>query len=163
MGMAALGSGKTVYSVGYNVDMLSVAPNAALTSPQNNWGVHYLPYIKARLEGTEMPSEVSKGYADDGVMISPLGPSCAAGTQEAVDKAIAGLKDGSIQVFDTKNFTVGGETLTTFPVMGDSDGDWVPETNLGEAIENGAFIESKLRSAPYFSLRIDGITELNNN
>ena len=31
---------------------------------------------------------------------------------------------------------------------------------LGEAIENGIFYESKLRSAPYFGLRIDGITEL---
>ena len=33
----------------------------------------------------------------------------------------------------------------------------------GEAIVDGAFQESVLRSAPYFSLRIDGITELNNN
>ena len=31
------------------------------------------------------------------------------------------------------------------------------------AAEDGAFQESVLRSAPYFSLRIDGITELNNN
>ena len=33
----------------------------------------------------------------------------------------------------------------------------------GEAIVDGAFQESVLRSAPYFALRIDGITELNNN
>ena len=32
---AALDGGKTAYSVGYNVDMLSVAPAAALTSAQN--------------------------------------------------------------------------------------------------------------------------------
>ena len=31
----ALGKSKVVYSVGYNVDMLSMAPNAALTSPTN--------------------------------------------------------------------------------------------------------------------------------
>ncbi len=157
---AAQDGGKTVFSVGYNVDMLAVAPTAALTSPQNNWGVHYLPYIKARMEGTEMPAEVSLGYADDGVMISPLGPSCAAGTQEAVDAAIAGLKDGSVQVFDCSKFTVGGETVTTFLAL-DTDGDWVGDT--GEAIENGIFVESKLRSAPYFSLIVDGVTELNNN
>ena len=34
----ALEGGSTVYSVGYNVDMLNVAPKAALTSAQNNWG-----------------------------------------------------------------------------------------------------------------------------
>ena len=43
----------------------------------------------------------------------------------------------------------------------DTNGDFVADS--GEAIENGAFVESVLRSAPYFSLRIDGITELNNN
>ena len=36
-------------------------------------------------------------------------------------------------------------------------------STTGEAIVDGAFQESVLRSAPYFSLRIDGITELNNN
>jgi len=33
--------------------------------------------------------------------------------------------------------------------------------DVGEAIVDGVFQESVLRSAPYFSLRIDGITELN--
>ena len=36
-------------------------------------------------------------------------------------------------------------------------GDYKGET---EAIKNGAFAESSDRSAPYFDLRIDGITEL---
>ena len=35
--------------------------------------------------------------------------------------------------------------------------------HTAKAIVDGAFQESVLRSAPYFSLRIDGITELNNN
>ena len=34
-------AGETVFSVGYNIDMLSVAPDVALTSPQNNWGSYY--------------------------------------------------------------------------------------------------------------------------
>ena len=37
------------------------------------------------------------------------------------------------------------------------------DIDTGEAIVDGAFQESVPRSAPYFSLRIDGITELNNN
>ena len=36
-------------------------------------------------------------------------------------------------------------------------GDYVGET---EVISNGVFQESKFRSAPYFDLRIDGITEI---
>lgn len=41
----------------------------------------------------------------------------------------------------------------------DSDGDWVNDTN--EGIVDGYYHESEYISAPSFSLRIDGITELN--
>ena len=34
--------------------------------------------------------------------------------------------------------------------------------NGAETITDGVFHESVIRSAPYFDLRIDGITELNN-
>jgi len=53
---------------------------------------------------------------------------------------------------------VGGETVTSYLAI-DTDGDWAGDT--GEAISDGVFHESTLRSAPYFGLRIDGITELN--
>ena len=43
----------------------------------------------------------------------------------------------------------------------DSEGDFV--NDYGEGIVDGAFRECVLRSAPCFALRIDGITELNNN
>ena len=152
--------GKICYSVGYNIDMLSVAPTAALTSAQNNWAVLYQHMLEKFLAGEEVPTDFACGAADGAVMISALGESCAEGTQEAVDAAWAGIKDGSLKVFDTSTFTVGGETVTTAFGL-DTDGDWVNDT--GEAIVDGAFQESVLRSAPYFALRIDGITELNNN
>ncbi len=153
-------SGKEVYSVGYNIDMLSVAPTAALTSAQNNWSVLYKATLEKLIAGEEIPTDFATGAKDGAVMISALGESCAEGTQEAVDAAWAGIKDGSLKVFDTSTFTVGGETVTTAFGL-DTDGDWVNDT--GEAIVDGAFQESVLRSAPYFALRIDGITELNNN
>jgi len=155
---AILDSGKVAYSVGYNIDMLSVAPTAALTSAQNNWVALYTPTLNRMITGETMPSDLALGYSDNAVMISALGPSCAAGTAEKVAEVIAALKDGSLQVFDTKNFTVGGETITTYAWL-DTDGDWIGDS--GEAIENGIFMESVFRSAPYFALRIDGITELN--
>ena len=156
----ALEKGTVAYSVGYNIDMLSVAPDAALTSAQNNWSVLYKQMLEKFMAGEEVPTDFACGYADGAVMISALGSSCAEGTQEAVDAAWAGIKDGSLKVFDTSKFTVGGETVTTAFGL-DTDGDWVNDT--GEAIVDGAFQESVLRSAPYFALRIDGITELNNN
>lgn len=156
---AAKDSGKVVYSVGYNIDMLAVAPTAALTSAQNRWAALYTPTVEKAMKGEKIPKDYSVGYANDAVQISPLGPEVAEGTQEAVDKAIAGIKDGTLNIFDTANFTVGGEKITSFLAL-DTNGDWVGDE--GEAIENGIFMESKLVSAPYFSLRIDGITELTN-
>ncbi len=155
---ALLDSGTTVYCVGYNVDMLSVAPTAALTSCQNDWSVYYTYVMNSLLNGEEIATDWAKGYDEGAVMISPLGESCAEGTAEKVAEVEAGLKDGSLKVFDINSFTVGGQTITSTPAL-DTDGDFVPDS--GEAIVDGAFAESTLRSAPYFGLRIDGITELN--
>ncbi len=148
-------SGKVVYSVGYNIDMLEAAPTAALTSAQNNWAVLYKATLEKFIAGEEIPYDYATGIKDDAVMISKLGPECAAGTQEAVDAAWKGIKDGSLNVFDCANFTVGGATLDSYT---DSYG-----MNGAECIQGGVFVESVIRSAPYFDLRIDGITELNNN
>ena len=168
---AAVDAGTVAYSVGYNIDMLSVAPTAALTSAQNNWSVLYQHMLEKLIAGEEVPADFACGYADGAVMISTLGESCAEGTQEAVDAAWAGIKDGSLKVFDTSKFTCQPSTDGSYEVDADghvtsafgldTNGDWV--NDAGEAIEDGAFVESVLRSAPYFSLRIDGITELNNN
>ena len=164
-------AGSVVYSVGYNIDMLEVAPTAALTSSQNNWSVLYRDTLEKFIAGEEVPVDYAVGITEDAVMISDLGPECAEGTQEAVDAAWAGIKDGSLKVFDTSKFTCQPSTDGSYQVDADghvtsafgldSDGDFVNDT--GEAIVDGAFQESVLRSAPYFSLRIDGITELNNN
>jgi basic membrane protein A len=153
----ALDAGSAVYCVGYNIDMLSVAPTAALTSAQNNWGVYYTYAFNCALTGADILTDWSEGYATGANMISALGESCAEGTAEKVAEVEAAIIDGSLNIFDCSTFTVGGETVTTYLAI-DTDGDWVGDT--GEAITDGIFYESTLRSAPYFGLRIDGITEL---
>lgn len=162
---AALEDGKTAYSVGYNVDMLSVAPKAALTSSTNLWEVYYEYAFNCLLNGEEIETNWAGGYNEGAVAITPLGESCAEGTQEKVDEVIAGIKDGSVKVFDTAAFTVDGETVTTHEfdssIIDFATGDVVLKGEKYETIEDGAFVESKFRSAPYFDLRIDGITELN--
>ena len=155
---AELEAGTVCYAIGYNVDMLNVAPDAALTSSQNNWSVFYGYAFECILNDEPIPTDYSVGYADDGVMISELGASCAEGTAEKVAEVEAAIADGSLQIFDTANYTVGGETVESYIAL-DSDGDFVPDT--GEAIVDGVFVESVLMSAPYFALNIDGITLLN--
>lgn len=164
---AAVDGGKVAYSVGYNIDMLSVAPTAALTSAQNNWSVLYKATLEKFMAGEEVPADYSTGIKDDAVMISTLGESCAEGTQEAVDAAWASIKDGSLKVFDTSKFTVGGKTVDSyevnFSIIDFGTGATIYEGPTENVIADGAFQESVYRSAPYFDLRVDGITELNNN
>jgi basic membrane protein A len=161
---AALKNGKVAYSVGYNVDMLSVAPTAALTSAQNNWSKLYTDILKAFMAGEELKHDYTGGYAEDAVMISTLGNSCAAGTKEKVDEVIAAIKAGTLHPFDAKTFTVGGAEVTTSPFdFSTMNADFTAVQYQGETIEcikDGYFHESEFRSAPYFALRIDGITEL---
>ena len=156
---AAYEAGKTVYCVGYNISMLAVAPDAALTSASNNWSVFYTEALRCMLDGEEIPTDWSEGYATGANYITELGDNCAEGTAEKVAEVEAAIADGSLNVFDCSTFTVGGETVESFLAL-DTDGDWVGDT--GEAIIDGVFYESNtdLRSAPYFSLAIDGITQL---
>lgn len=154
---AAYESGSTVYCVGYNIDMLTSAPDTALTSAQNNWSVIYRETLESYLSGAGIPTDFAAGYADGAVQISALGPACADGTEEKVAEVEAALTDGSLQVFDVSAFTIDGVNPTS--ILIDMDLDYVGET---EGVVDGVFQESVLRSAPGFEARIDGITELNN-
>ena len=146
------GTYPNVYSVGYNIDMLNVAPDVALTSPQNNWGAYYTYAIKTAMEGKEMQQDWCYGYIDEAVQISQLGTACAEGTQEAVAAVIDKIKNGELHVFDCSTFTVNGEHLTSYDKSYGFDGV--------ELIWDGYFHESEVISAPLFDIRIDGITEL---
>ncbi len=154
---AAHEKGENVFSVGYNIDMLSVAPDVALTSSQNVWGVLYTELIQLAMDGGTLEKDYTGGYAEGAVKISDLGPACAEGTADKVAETEAAIKDGSLHIFDTSTFTVGGQPVTS-AFATDTDGDFTPDAD--EAIIDGYYHESYFQSAPSFSLRIDGITEL---
>ena len=140
--------------VGYNVDMTSVAPNAALTSATINWGPYYTYAVQCVIDGTEIDIDWCQGYADDAVGISSLNEDvCAAGTADKVDETVAAIKDGSLKVFDTATFSIGGESIEDLIAAG---GDYAMYVDY---VSDGYFHESELISAPAFDLRIDGITE----
>lgn len=164
-------NGTLAFSVGYNMSMLDVAPTVSLTSPTTDWAVYYKALFEAEINGTEVPQDFAAGYEVDGVYITELGPNVAEGTAEKVAEVEAALKDGSLKVFDTSTFTVNGETLTTASVdLSYMDYSTMTPIYQGETVEciktdeaTGItyFDESTYRAAPYFSIIIDGITELN--
>ena len=158
-----LADGKICYSVGYNIDMLPTAPNAALTSPCNHWDVYYKYAMNAAMKGEEIKTDWAEGYETGAVGITELGASCAAGTAEKVAEVEAALKNGTLKVFDTSTFTVNGAKLESYPVdLSFIDFSTMTTIYQGETVEpvvNGEFEESTFRSAPYFTVRIDDIIE----
>lgn len=154
----AWNNGKVAYCVGYNVSMLDVAPNSALTSATNVWSVYYKYAFATAINGGDIASNWSAGYKEGAVKITDLGPNCAEGTQAKVDEVIGKLKSGELNVFDTSKFTVEGKTIT-WAYATDSDGDFAYDKN--NVVADGYFHESYVQSAPAFNLKIDGIRWLN--
>ena len=154
----AFNAGKVAYCVGYNVSMLNVAPNSALTSATNVWSAYYKYAFATAINGGDIASNWSAGYKEGAVKITELGSACAEGTQAKVDEVIAKLKSGELNVFDTSKFTVGGKKIT-WAFATDSDGDFAYDRN--NVVADGYFHESYVQSAPAFNLRIDGINWLN--
>lgn len=139
--------------VGYNVDMTSVAPDAALTSPTNNWGVYYTYAVQCVLDGKAIDTDWCKGFSEDAVRITPVNEAVAAEETDAkVEEVEAALKDGSLHVFDTSTFTVNGSSLEDLIAEG---GDYA---KYADYVSDGYYHESELASAPSFDIIIDGIT-----
>ena len=145
-----------VPNVAYNISTIPIAPNTALISSAISWEPYFTLMIESAMNGEEIPTDYCATIEEGGVILTELNTACAAeGTQEAIDAAMEQLLSGELHVFDTANFTVGGETLTSYMADVDTDADFTPDT---EAISDGYFHESEYRSAPYFDLDIDGIT-----
>ena len=147
-----------VPNVSYNGSTQSVGPNTYIISSRIDWAPYYEYAIQAVIDGTAIDTDWTGTLATGSVVLTELNTNVAAeGTQEAIDQAIKDLEAGTLHVFDTANFTVGGETLTSYQADVDTDPAYTPDT---EVIADGYFHESEKRSAPYFDLRIDGITLL---
>ena len=149
-----------VPNVSYNGSTAAACPETFLISSRINW-VPYFKYMISQVQAGK-PIDVDwTGTLETGsVMLTELGKNVAAGTQEKLDEVLTGLKNGTINVFDTANFTVSGNKLTSYMADVDTDEAFTKDT---EVIENGIFMESKFRSGPYFDVEIDGINLLDRN
>ena len=144
-----------VPNVSYNGSTISVGPKTYIISSKIDW-TPYLEYaIKATMDGEKIDTDWTGTIATKSVALTDLNADVAAkGTQEKIDEIKKGLEDGSIHVFSTDAFTVGGKKLDSYKADVDTDKDFTPDT---EVIADGYFHESEYRSAPYFDPRIDGI------
>ena len=148
-----------VPNVSYNGSTYETCSETFLVSSAINWAPYYNYIIKCANTGAAIDADWTGGIAEGSVVLTGINQDVAAeGTVAAVQAAVAKFKDGTLNVFDTANWTKDGAKLTSYKADVDTDAAFQADT---EVIEGGVFYESKHRSAPYFDLRIDGISLLN--
>ena len=151
-----------VPNVSYNGSTYSAGETTFIVSSAINWAPYFQYIIETVVKGEAIAPDWCGTIATNSVVLSGVNQDVAAeGTIEKINEAIKALEAGTLHVFDTASFTVEGKTLTEY--LADVDGDYTGETNV---IHDGYFDESNavdFRSAPYFDIIIDGVTNLNTN
>ena len=154
-----------VPNVTYNGSTVSKCPNTYVVSSKIDWTPYFEYMIKQTVAGQKIATDWTGTITTGSVKLNTIGKKApASGTQKKIDEVKAKLLDGSLKVFDCSTFTVGGKTLTEYLADVDDMGDFVPETNVIKTVNGVTYFDesgSEFRSAPYFDLRIDGITEIN--
>ncbi len=148
-----------VPDVSYNGSTVEACPNTFIVSSRIDWAPYFEYAIKAAAAGEAIDADWTGTIETGSVVLTEVNEKAAAeGTQAKIDEVKAELEAGTLHVFDTAAFTVGGETLSSYLADVDTDAAYEGDT---EVIADGYFHESEYRSAPYFDLRIDGISLLN--
>ena len=149
---------KGVPNVSYNGSTQEACPNTYIVSSKINWQPYYEYAIKAAQDGEAIDADWTGTLETGSVELTDINEDVAAkGTADAIKEIKAKLESGELKVFDITKFTVDGKAVDSYMADVDTDADYTPDT---EVIKDGAFLESTFRSAPYFDLKIDGITLL---
>ncbi len=170
---------KSVPNVSYNGSTESRCPNTFVVSSKINWQPYFqycFQQIKAgKSIDTDWTGELGSTLYNGSVALTELGKKApVSGTEDKLNTVAAGLRDGSIKVFDTSSFTVSGDNvtasmkvdadghITSYKADVDTDAAYTGDTEVIETKGGKTyFAESEKRSAPYFDVKIDGITMLN--
>ena len=145
-------------NVSYNGSTVSACPNTFIVSSRINWAPYYEYVVNCYLNGEEIGADWTGTIATGSVVLTDVNEkAAAAGTADKIAEVTKALEDGSLHVFDTSTFTVEGKPVTSFMADVDTDAAYTPDT---EAVKDGYIHESEYRSAPYFTLQIDGINLL---
>ena len=153
-----------VPNVSYNGSTEASCPDTFIVSSKINWQPYFEMMIDNALKGTAITQDYVGTIADGSVQLTALGAAAAEGTAAKLEEVKTALANGSLKVFDTSKFTVGGQPLAdNHKPLAATDGAFVDGTVIIKTTEGGVryFSESDYRSAPYFDVTIDGITLLN--
>ena len=147
MGAPGACEAEGIPNVSYNGSTYDACPETFIVSSAINWAPYYMYITKCFATGADIQANWCGGIKEGSVVLTGINLDVAAeGTLEAINTAIAQFKAGTLNVFNTANFTKDGKTLTT---------------DDNALIYDGYFHESETISAPSFSIEIDGITLLN--
>ena len=147
-----------VPNVSYNGSTVAACPNTFIVSSRINWAPYYEYVVNCVRSGEAIAADWTGTIATGSVVLTDINEqAAAAGTADKVAEVKTDIESGKIHVFDTTTFTMEGKALDSYLADVDTDPAYTPDT---EVIENGYFNESVKRSAPYFDLKIDGITLL---
>ena len=150
-----------VPNVSYNGSTVAACPNTFIVSSRIDWTPYFKYMIQCVIDGVAIVTDYTGTIETGSVVLTDVNTTAAAaGTVEKIAEVKAQLLDGTLNVFDTANWTVAGETLASYMADVDSDAAYEKDT---EVIDGGVFYESKFRSAPYFDIEIDGINLLDRN
>ncbi|MGI6145035.1 MAG: BMP family ABC transporter substrate-binding protein [Clostridia bacterium] len=125
------------WSIGYNTDMVAVAPKAYMTAPIWNWGPYYVEQVQAIMDGT-WKSENYWGGMETGIVdLAPLTENAPEGAAEAVEAAKAKILSGENKIFtgplkdNTGELRVPEGVTLTDQELTSADFNWLVEGVIG--------------------------------
>lgn len=141
------------FCTGYNID--SASNNSIIVSLSTSFKYYFNFAISSFINGSPIPADYVSTIEEEAFDISEINENAAAkGTKLYVMDARSKILNGKFSVFDVNSFTCGGEAVSTYLADIVYDKEAIGDS---EAIANGCFNESAMRSAPYFDIKIDGI------
>ena len=147
-------------NISYNGSTVDACPNTFIVASRINWVPYFEYIINKRIAGEAIDTDWTGTIETESVLLTDVNEQAAAeGTVAKLEEVKAELLAGTRKVFDITTFTKDGAAVESYLADVDSDDAFTPDT---EAIKDGYFAESSLRSAPYFDIDIDGIEIINN-
>ena len=148
--------------VSYNGSTVAACPNTFIVASRIDWAPYFEYIVNQKIAGEAIDTDWTGTIATGSVVLTDVNEkAAAAGTVEKLAEIKAAFEAGSLKVFDTATegfITVDNNALSSYIADVDTDEAYTPDT---EVVADGYFHESEFRSAPYFDVRIDGITLLN--
>jgi len=158
MGLPNGATEQNVPFVFYNGDVSTTYPDTYMIATKINWQPYFEYIIDCVINNTPIDTDWVGTFETGSVVMTSVNEKVAPkGAVEKVAELEEKFVKGELNVFDTSTFTVNGEHLTSYKADVDTDEAYTSDT---EVIENGIFMESKFRSAPYFDILIDGISTI---